>query len=264
MNYLLILTSVLAVVFLIVIFVQQIKFSKFKKWCDVQDKERETFMAVIIHELRSPLAVIQGSADLLIAEYQHLSQEQSANTLAQIKNSAHNLLGIVNDLLDLSKMDTGKMELMLKKGNINDVLTEEYNYYIITAKDRGVNLILDVDSSVPEFSFDYDKVKRVLNNLISNSLKFTEPGESIFLYSKNQKDHVEITVADNGKGIPEDKRGFLFNKFAQVQESAHKKDKSTGLGLAIAKGIVEAHKGKIWFEPNMPKGSKFIFTLSFE
>lgn len=264
MNLFLLISAILNVLLLIVVIFQKLSFKKYKKNQKEQEKLRDSFTAMIIHELRSPLAVIQGSADLLIAEVQNLTKEQIFNTLSQIKNSAHNLLGVVNDLLDLAKLESGKVELLLKKSNINALLKDEYNYYFGAAQDRGVQLILDVDDTLTDLTFDYDKIKQVLNNFISNAMKFTDPGESIFIFSKKKDNCAEIIVADTGKGVPEDKQAQLFNKFATVQNSDHKKDKGTGLGLAIAKGIVEAHKGSVRFEKNLPKGSKFIFTLPIQ
>ena len=264
MNYLLIITALLNVALLVILVLLALAFKKYKRAQKEQDVLRESFTAMVIHELRSPLSVIQGSSDLLIAEVQNLTKEQIFNTLNQIKTSSHNLLGIVNDLLDLAKLETGKITLVLKKNSINKLLTEEYNYYFEHANERGVNLIVDVDESVTEIPFDYEKIKRVLTNLISNALKYTDPGESIFLFSKRKDKRIEVSVADTGKGVPEDKQKLLFNKFMQVQASSHKKDNGTGLGLAIAKGIVKAYNGKISYEKNMPKGSKFIFTFPVE
>lgn len=240
---------------------QKKKFAKYKNEQIEQEKTHNEFVAIMVHELRSPLSVIRGTCDLVSKEMENLPKEQTFELLQQMKISSEGLLAIVNNLLDLAKLESGKVEMFKQKADLNMLLTEVYNYYLGLAKDRGANLIIDLDQSLVPVSFDKEKLRQVMNNLMSNALKYTEPGDAVLIFSKYKKSFVEITVADTGKGIPDEVKTKLFNKFIQAQEHTKKKEKGTGLGLAIVKGIVEAHKGKIWIENNSPKGAKFIFTL---
>ena len=224
-------------------------------------KLRQDFTAMMVHELRSPLTVIKGTSDLLIKEYKNLSSDQVNTFIVQIKDSAIALLGIVNELLDESKIKAGKIELFKKQGDINQLINDEFNYYYNLARDKGINFSFDLDLSIQKFYFDEQKIKQVLNNLLSNAIKFTEPGGEIVIVSKNYSSYIGISVNDSGKGVPDDVKELLFQKFVQARESDKSNEQGTGLGLVICKGIVEAHGGRIWIEDNVPKGAKFIFTI---
>ena len=224
-------------------------------------KLRQDFTAMMVHELRSPLTVIKGTSDLLIKEYKNLSSDQVNTFIVQIKDSAIALLGIVNELLDESKIKAGKIELFKKQGDINQLINDEFNYYYNLARDKGVNFSFDLDLSIRKIYFDEQKIKQVLNNLLSNAIKFTEPGGEIVIVSKNYSSYIGISVNDSGKGVPDDVKELLFQKFVQARESDKSNEQGTGLGLVICKGIVEAHGGRIWIEDNVPKGAKFIFTI---
>ena len=224
-------------------------------------KLRQDFTAMMVHELRSPLTVIKGTSDLLIKEYKNLNFDQVSTFLVQIKDSSIALLGIVNQLLDASKIEAGKIELFKKVGDINQLINDEFNYYYNLARDKGINFSFDLDLSIQKFYYDEQKIKQVLNNLLSNAIKFTDQSGTIMMVSKNYGSYVGISVNDSGKGVPDDVKEVLFQKFVQARESDRSNEQGTGLGLVICKGIVEAHGGRIWIEDNVPKGAKFIFTL---
>lgn len=255
-----ILLGLLFLVFLFVFIISEI-FLKYKKSQEQLYKQRDEFTASMVHDLRSPLSVIRSSADLMLTEKDNLAPEQVADLLNQIKISSTRLLNIVTDLLDLAKIDAGKIELFIKPENLNALLDETYKLYFPQAKDRGVNIITDLDQNIKTVNFDLEKINHVMSNLMSNAVKYTEPGDTVFIISKLKADCVEVTVADTGKGIADEDKPKLFNKFVQAVEHKKKNQVGTGLGLSIVKGIVEAHKGKIWIEDNQPKGTKFVFTL---
>ena len=225
-------------------------------------REREDFLAMLVHELRSPLSVIRGSADLIIKEADNLSRQDIEKLLAQIRTSSTGLLGIVNDLLDVSKIEAGKFEVRKVKSNINKLLQEESEYFKTLALEKKITLSTDLQADLPEFLFDPERLKQVLNNLISNSIKFTPESGVIKLESKRLDGAMRISVSDSGAGIPDDLKPKLFHKFVQLHDSKNTA-KGTGLGLVIAKGIVEAHGGQIWVEDAIPHGAKFCFTLPF-
>jgi signal transduction histidine kinase len=223
---------------------------------------RDDFLAMMIHDLRSPLAVIRGSADLILKEADSLDKNQVYEFLMQIKTSSTQLLGMVNDLLDVSKIESGRYEVYFKEGDLNEVLEEECHTYEPLAKESGLKIELKTDPALKKIKFDRDKMKQVMNNLLSNAIKFTPKGGKITIVSR-KRDPVmaEIKVIDTGIGVSDELKSKLFHKFVQGMELGVHQEKGTGLGLVIAKGIVEAHGGTIWMEDNKPKGAVFAFTI---
>jgi signal transduction histidine kinase len=233
---------------------------------------REDFTAMVVHELRAPLTVIRGSADMILQNKGNFSQDDINLFLDQIKNSSWDLLKLVSDLLDSAKMESGKFTVNKASCVLNHVIEEEIENYKTFTESKNIDLVTDLSSDIPEVQADKEKITQVLTNLLSNAVKFTYKGEIthmgergfIKVGSRLQDGFVQIFVADNGPGIPDDVKKQLFNKFVQARESQVSNESGTGLGLAIAKGIVEAHGGKIWVEDNVPQGSVFIFTLPIE
>jgi signal transduction histidine kinase len=218
-------------------------------------------MPVLVHELRSPLSVIQGASDLLLKDVKELSADQIHTLLSQIKSSSSSLLKMVGDILDVSKMDAGKFEVNRVYADINNVIKEECGYFQSLAKVKNINLDCRIDSTISNTSFDPERIKQVMNNLLSNALKFVAESGSIIVSTVKAGKFVQITVADTGEGVTDSDKNILFHKFVQVHSHNHTKERGTGLGLYISKGIIEASGGKIWIEDNKPAGSKFIFTL---
>ena len=223
---------------------------------------REDFTTMMIHELRSPLTVIRGISDFLMKEKDKLKIEQYDNLMNQVKKSSTNLLTIVNDLLDAAKVESGKFEVIKKTNDINELLHEEVKYYSGLASEKDNRITVETDKSIEKFAFDYQKLGQILNNLLSNAIKFTKGGE-VKVVSRNLGREVEVSISDTGEGISDEMKSKLFNKFVQFRNSAVSNVDGTGLGLVIAKGIVEAHGGKIWIVDNVPHGSRFLFTLPY-
>ena len=226
-----------------------------------QQIRQRDFIPILVHELRAPLSVIQGASDLLLKEVKELSVDQIQTLLGQVKTSSGSLLKMVGDILDISRMDAGKFEVNRVYANINNVLNEECGYFQPLAKIKNINLICQTDQSIANSSFDPERIKQVLNNLLSNALKFVAEGGNITVESKKKGNYLQVTVSDTGEGISDKDKPTLFQKFVQTQSHNHTKERGTGLGLYISKGIVDAHSGKIWVEDNKPAGAKFIFTL---
>lgn len=224
---------------------------------------RNEFMAMMIHELRSPLSVIRGSANMLAHEDARLNKEQKDTILGQIEGSAGDLLAIVNDLLDVSKIEAGKIELFKRSINLVPEIKIEVEKYRALSNQKNLALSVKVPSDELMVICDPDKLKQVMNNLLSNAIKFTQQGE-IEVSLRKFNDYVEVTVADTGVGVPAELKGKIFNKFVQARAQSATREKGTGLGLVIAKGIVEAHGGKIWLEDNYPNGAKMLFTLPLQ
>ena len=190
------------------------------------------------------------------------------------------LSGIINDLLDLSKIEAGKMEFKFAPTNINTVIEYVKSALSIVAKSKGLNLITDEADNIPDITADSQRLEQVLTNLVSNAIKFTPEGKNITITSRiiNAKgivineffkdestnlsgDYVQVCVADEGIGIaPKDLR-HAFDKFAQIENSLSRKAGGTGLGLPIAKQLLQAHKGAIWCDSELNNGSKFYFII---
>jgi len=221
---------------------------------------REDFTAMMIHELRSPLTVMLNTSELLIQESDRLSESKIHLLLEQIKSSTASLLAIVNDLLDVAKLESSNFEIVKAPNNLNKLLSEEVDNYSMLADSKGISMKIDLDGTLENFKFDYPRVTQVLNNLLSNAIKFTDKGD-IVVKTEKHDGYVWVSVSDTGVGVPESKKSKLFNKFSQIRTITSTEEKGTGLGLVIAKGIVEAHGGKIWVEDNHPSGAKFVFTL---
>ena len=267
LNILVILESLILLIISFILFFKLKDLSKLKKLQDElndlkssKNSARDDFLPILVHELRSPLSVIRGAADLLIKSTDELSVVQIQTLLNQIKNSSTTLLTMVGSILDVSKMENGKFEINKTFSDINSVLNEECSYFDPLTKIKKLIIQCMVDKDIPNFSFDIERVKQVLNNLISNAIKFSSEGAVITVTSKKTGSDCVVYVSDLGVGIPEHEKNFLFQKFFQASNQ-NGVQKGTGLGLFISKGIVEAHGGKIWFENNSPQGSKFCFSI---
>jgi len=267
LNILVILESVLLLVISVILFSKTRNLTKLKKYEEeiikIKAKKEATmgdFLPILVHELRSPISVIRGAADLLMKEANGLSADQIHTLLNQIKSSSNTLLDLVGNILDVSKMESGRFEINKSFNNIGTDLKEECSYFEPLAKIKNLTINCSIDENIMNFSFDAERVKQVLSNLISNAIKFSPDGGIITVESKKVDSYCQVSVSDVGVGIKDVEKPLLFQKFYQASNQNGIK-RGTGLGLFISKGIIEAHGGKIWVENNSPKGSRFIFTL---
>ncbi len=267
LNILVILESILLLVISVILFSKTRNLTKLKKYeeefIDMQAKKQsaqEDFLPMLVHELRSPLSVIQGAADLLIKSTDDLSSEQIHTLLNQIKTSSSTLLGMVGSILDVSKMESGRFEINKVFADINPVLRDECAYFDSLTKIKNITMKCQTDEHLPSFNFDPERIKQVMNNLISNAIKFNSSGGTISISSQKVDGVCRVEISDTGVGILDKEKPFLFQKFFQASNQDGVQ-KGTGLGLVISKGIIEAHGGKIWVEDNKPKGTKFVFSI---
>jgi CheY-like chemotaxis protein/two-component sensor histidine kinase len=183
--------------------------------------------------------------------------------LTSIYNSGQHLLGLINNILDLSKIEAGKMELSIESVNLVDIAKTVMSTALALVKDKPVKLEQDVPPDLPAVMADQTRVRQIVLNLVSNAAKFTEQG-SVRLSMVAMPKEVMISVTDTGIGIPSDKMEHIFEEFTQVDASTTRKYGGTGLGLAITRKFVEMHKGRIWAESQVGVGSTFHFTLPRE
>ena len=230
-----------------------------------QGRESE-FLANMSHEIRTPLNGIVGMTELISAT--KLTEEQLKYTTI-IKSSSELLLSLINDILDLSKLDAGKMELNFAPFSIFEDVTKCLQPLGMKAYQKGIELIFQFDRSMPSlYKGDILRIQQIILNLVGNAIKFTEKGEVVFcidvLSVKNNRATLSFAVSDTGIGIPKDKLLNIFENFTQADNSTTRKYGGTGLGLAIAKRLVEAMGGKIWVDSVEDKGSTFNFVLEME
>ena len=225
---------------------------------------KEIFLANTSHEIRTPLNAIIGFTNLLLKMNPN---ENQLNYLNNIKNSGNNLLFIINDILDLSKIEAGKMDLENTNFDIRDMVEKIVNTLGVKRDDKEINIIVDVDPRVPEIVVgDPYRITQVLTNLVNNSIKFTGSYCQIELNIRLERivnDDVELQfrVSDNGIGIPKDKQEEIFQSFTQANKDTTRKYGGTGLGLSITKQLVEMYHGHISVESEEGQGSTFTFNL---
>jgi signal transduction histidine kinase/DNA-binding response OmpR family regulator len=230
------------------------------------DKLKSQFLANMSHELRTPLNSIIGFSRVILKGIDGPISDLQNQDLTAIYSSGQHLLGLINNVLDLSKIEAGKMELAFDdEVNLNDLITSVMSTAAGLVKDKPLQLHKNVDAELPVLRADPMKLRQVLINLISNAVKFTEEGSiTIEAHSKTGLDNwseVEISVADTGQGIAPEDQSKLFQPFSQVDGSLTRKTGGTGLGLSITRHLVEMHGGRIGLESEVGKGSRFYFTL---
>ncbi|VAX34899.1 hypothetical protein MNBD_UNCLBAC01-1226 [hydrothermal vent metagenome] len=227
------------------------------------EKEKE-FTSTVSHELRTPLASIKMALDIIMSKTPGDLTEDQEGFLIRAKNNVDRLKRLIGDILDLTKLESGKADLKMERQNINQLITEILEVQEPVARKKGLFLKGELSDDTSEILFDKDKMYQVLDNLVSNAIKFTENGGIVILTSNKQDSNsVEICVEDTGEGIKEEDVGKLFKKFQQLGDSRNHVG-GTGLGLAICKKIVQFHGGKIWVESHEGKGSRFCFVLPVE
>lgn len=225
------------------------------------DRMKDAFLSMITHELRTPLTVISGIAETLEAEvYGRLTEEQ-AERVQQISEQAARLRQMVNDLLDLSKMEAGMMQLRREMLDPRTMVEAVIAQLATVAEQASVELRNRVGHALPEINCDGQRIEQVIANLISNALKFTPPGGYVTISAEAPPGELTFCVADTGRGIAAEECERIFDKFVQVHPRRDDRAKGTGLGLAIVKHLVELHGGRVAVESELDVGSRFYFSL---
>lgn len=232
------------------------------------DAMKSEFVSVASHELRTPLSAIKNAVQLVLNGKTGEINETQAKFLTMAERNINRLTNILNNLLDLSRIESGKMEMNFQELDLKGVIEFVSNSLKLQAENKSIQLKCDIADPLPKVYGDREKVEQILTNLIGNAIKFTPEGGEILIMAKpfsgdenRYKKMVSISIQDSGIGIPEEHLSQIFEKFHQVEGSLHRSIGGTGLGLAITKGLVEVHQGKIWVESKLGKGSTFTFTL---
>lgn len=226
-------------------------------------RAKSAFMANMSHELRTPLNAIMGMASLLLLD-ENLTSEQE-ESVEIIKSSGERLLSLINDILDLSKLEKGNAELKDLPLDLHECIDESIDQVTIAAHKKGLNLACAINTITPRMiRGDPVRLRQILGNLLDNAIKFTERGGVLVLVSSEFFDseyEVHFAIQDTGIGVPEDRMDRLFKSFSQVDDSISRKYEGAGLGLAVSKSLVETMGGRIWAESDIEKGSTFHFTI---
>lgn len=222
---------------------------------------KSEFLAHMSHELRTPLNVIIGFSELMMDGVPGEVNEAQRECLNDILGSGQHLLSLINDILDLSKIESGKLELKLRDIDLTGVIKSLRSEMVAMIEPRKQSLEVDVEEGLPLVRADKAKVRQVLVNLLSNAAKFTPDGGNLRIEVVRENSWCQVSVIDNGIGIRGEDQERIFEPFCQVGEPLIKGVGGTGLGLTIARQIVEKHGGRIWVESEYGKGSRFIFTL---
>ena len=227
------------------------------------DKVKNEFLASVSHELRTPLNAIIGFSDILTSKvYGDLSDKQF-EYVKDIQIAGIQLLGMVNEILDISKIEANAIKLVKRYFEVSRPVIETCNILMPLIKNKNINLSYHIDKDIDIFA-DYQKIQQVLYNLLSNAIKYTPDKGSIVITVTNTAKKVRFSIKDSGIGIDKKDQKRIFGKFVQLEDAFYKKETSTGLGLTITKQLVEMHKGTIKIISEKGKGAEFVVTLPIE
>ncbi len=231
-----------------------------------QEKFKNNYFVNLSHELRTPINVILSTVQLIdsINKNMNISREKSSEYMKIIRRSCNNLLKIINDIIDSSKIETGNYKI--EKSNMDIVYIVEEAALTMSKyiESKGLNLIIDPEIEEQIIFCDPTEIERCVINLLGNAFKFTPEGGEIRLYIKKVDNYIEISVEDTGIGISKEDQEFIFNRFSQVEGSGATKASSSGIGLTLVKHIVELHGGTIRLESELNKGSKFTISIPID
>jgi len=237
-------------------------FQDITKFKEVDDLKSE-FVASVSHELRTPIASVLMAAELLNKEIPGKTNIKQKEIISIIMEDGNRLKNLINDILDLSKLESGKIALNFKNYSPKEIIDYVLKILEIRIREENVKIKLEIDKNILGVKVDLSKITQVFTNLIENAINYRALNKAIIieLRAKLLDDKVLFYIKDNGRGIPEEDQKKIFDKFIRVEEGENLKNKGSGLGLAISKSIIKSHGGDLWVESLKEKGSTFYFTL---
>ena len=227
---------------------------------EAADRVKSVFLATMSHELRTPLNSIIGFTGIMLQGLAGELNEEQEKQLGMVYGSAQHLLGLINDILDISKIEAGEVELVRSQFDISALIQEVVKIVAPTAQAKGLEMAVSISPQVGEMYSDRRRGEQILLNLVNNAIKFTEQGE-VRIEARIADRHLEVSVQDTGIGIKEEDMGKLFQPFRQIDDSFQRGYEGTGLGLSICNRLVDLLGGQIWVESRYGVGSTFTFTL---
>ena len=244
------------------------------------ERLKSEFISIVSHELRTPLTAIKNSLEICLSGKAGEVSSIMDKFLNMAQRNVTRLSGIINDLLDLSKVEAGKMDFKFEKANINTPVEFIKNTFENVAKDKNITLTLEKDDNIARTYYDNQRIEQVMSNLVSNAIKFTNENGNIIIKTENislkdidrtklagienasfYENYIKVSVKDSGIGIAPEDQKKVFDQFQQIENSLNRKNGGTGLGLPIAKQLIEAHKGFIWVESELNRGTTFSFVI---
>ena len=237
-----------------------LKYSEAERKLVELNELKNKFLGIAAHDLRNPLAAIMSFSEIILEEETGPINEEQREFLDIIHNSSKFMLSLLNDLLDVSMIESGKLELKMEKGSLKNLIIERVNINKTIASKKNIDLKTDI-KEIQDTRFDANRIAQVVDNLISNAIKFSERDSKIYVTLSADKNKAVISVKDEGPGISKEDQVKLFNEFQKLTARPTAGEKSTGLGLAIVKKIIDAHKGNISVDSELGKGTTFYFTL---
>lgn len=228
------------------------------------DRMKSEFIATVSHELRTPMTSIKGSLGLVLGGIAGPLPEEAQDLLSIAQNNTDRLIRLINDILDISRIEAGKMEIKKLPLPVPDAVSRAVRELEGFANERQIKISVRFADDLPRALADADRLQQVLVNLISNAIKFSEAGKEVLVTAGSDEDQIWVRVQDQGPGISREFLHQIFEKFQRVDNASTRKTGGTGLGLAICKALVEEHGGRIWAESELGKGSAFTFTMPVE
>jgi len=233
--------------------------TKNQKLADLNDLKNK-FLGMASHDLRNPISTIQGFSKILLDHGETLAEDAKKEFLQSIHKVSNDMLTLLDDLLNISTIESGKLELQVKRGSFGQLVKERVRMYQVMAERKNLATHLDIEE-MAEFSFDPNRISQVIDNLLSNAIKFSPPGKEIYIWLGQRNGQAKFSVRDQGPGISPEDQDKLFKHFQKLKARPTADEPSHGLGLAIAKKMVEAHKGKITVESQPGSGATFSFFI---
>lgn len=227
------------------------------------ERLREDFTAMMVHELRTPLTTISYSTDAMLSDMSKMTTEQLTKDIEVIDNTTQEMLSLVSELLDVAKIEAGKFQIVQKEDSLVSLINEKIEAFKALAEEKNLHLVAEIDSALKDLSFDRRRLGQVLDNLLSNSFKYTTQGQVAIRTKVDEPNRrVLVAISDTGEGIKAEDLPKLFSKFEQLGKGKSGEKGGTGLGLVVTKGIIEAHGGHIWVtSPGAGQGTTFTFSL---
>ncbi|QLE59464.1 response regulator [Nostoc sp. TCL26-01] len=223
------------------------------------ERMKDEFVSVVSHELRTPLTSIHGSLGMLASGLLTADSPSGKRLLQIATDSTERLVRLINDILDIERIESGRVKMEREICNLNDLVASAVSIMQPLANKAGIKL--SISSLSIQLWVDADRIVQTFTNLLSNAIKFSDGGNTVWLIVEKQDNELLVTVKDHGRGIPSDKINSVFERFQQVDSSDSRNHEGTGLGLAICQSIVQQHGGRIWVESVLGEGSSFYFTL---
>lgn len=225
------------------------------------NREKTHFIGMAAHDLRSPLMVIQGFSTILREEGDRLEPEQRIGFLERIERSSGVMVGLINDLLDISAIESGQLRLEKTRASLEQIAREALQLNQMRADRKNIQIVLNFPPQLPQILGDVRKLEQALDNLLSNAIKYSTPGATVNLGAREEAGRVLLEVADQGSGIPAEELDRLFKPFGRTSARATGGEKSVGLGLVIVKRILDGHDATISVQSDVGRGSRFLVSF---